>query len=113
MKDINWATELGVAITVSDTAGKILYMNNKSASTFSKYGGRGLEGSNLKECHKKESWEKILDIMDSQKSNCYTIEKEGIKKLIYQAPWYEGGIIAGMVELSIEIPLNMEHFIRG
>lgn len=113
MKDINWADELGVAITVSDTTGKILYMNDKSASTFTRYGGRGLEGSNLKECHKEGSWEKILAIMDSQRSNCYTIEKEGIKKLIYQAPWYEDGNLAGLVELSIEIPFNMEHFVRG
>lgn len=113
MKDINWAGELGVAITVSDTTGKILYMNDKSASAFARYGGHRLEGSNLKECHKKESWEKILDIMNSKKTNCYTIEKEGIRKLIYQTPWYEDGKPAGLVELSMEIPFNMEHFIRG
>ncbi len=113
MKEISWAGELDVAITVSDATGKILYMNDKSASTFARYGGRGLEGSNLKECHKEGSWEKILGIMNSEKSNCYTIEKEGIKKLIYQAPWYSDGKLAGLVELSIEIPFNMEHFIRG
>ena len=112
MKDINWAGELGVAITVSDTTGKILYMNDKSASTFARYGGHRLVGSNLKECHREESWEKILDIMNSQKTNCYTIEKEGIKKLIYQAPWYDAGEPAGLVELSMEIPFIMEHFIR-
>jgi transcriptional regulator with PAS, ATPase and Fis domain len=112
MNHINWAEEFCVAITVSDTAGKILYMNDKSASTFSKYGGRGLEGSNLKDCHKEGSWEKILGIMNSEKTNCYTIEKEGIKKLIYQAPWYDEGRLAGLVELSMVIPFNMEHFIR-
>lgn len=112
MNNINWAGEFCAAITVSDTTGKILYMNDKSAATFSKYGGRGLEGSNLKDCHKEGSWEKILGIMNSEKSNCYTIEKEGIKKLIYQAPWYDEGKLAGLVELSFEIPFNMEHFIR-
>ena len=32
--------------------------------------------------------------------------------MIYQAPWYEDGILAGLVELSLEIPFNMDHFIR-
>lgn len=112
MNHINWAEELGVAVTVSDTEGKIVYMNRKSASVFSKYGGPALVGSNLKECHKPESWEKISDIMNLQAPNCYTIEKEGIKKLIYQAPWYDNGIVAGTVELSMEIPFAMDHFIR-
>ncbi|MDZ7634336.1 MAG: PAS sensor protein [Bacteroidales bacterium] len=101
-----------MAITVSDISGKIVYMNDKSAFTFSKYGGRDLEGRNLKDCHLPVSWEKILDIMNYGKSNCYTITKEGVKKLIYQTPWYDEGKIAGLVELSMEIPSGMEHFVR-
>jgi len=42
----------------------------------------------------------------------YTIEKKGIKKLIYQAPWYENGEFSGVVELSIPIPFEMPHYIR-
>lgn len=103
---------MGVAVTVSDNEGKILYMNRKSASVFSSYGGSKLEGKNLKECHKPDSWQKILSIMRDQKANCYTIEKEGVKKLIYQTPWYESGNLAGVVELSMEIPFVMDHFIR-
>lgn len=112
MNHVNWSEELGVAVTVSDTEGKIVYMNRKSASVFSKYGGSELEGRNLKDCHTPDSWEKILNILKHQKPNCYTIEKEGVKKLIYQAPWYDNGIQAGVVELSMEIPFTMEHFIR-
>jgi len=112
MSEINWARELCVAITVSDTSGKIVYMNDKSAATFSKYGGRDLEGKNLKDCHPATSWDKILEIMKSEKSNCYTIEKEGIRKMIFQAPWYDQGRIGGLVELSIEIPFIMDHFVR-
>jgi transcriptional regulator with PAS, ATPase and Fis domain len=112
MNEINWAGELCVAITVSDTSGKIIYMNDKSAVTFDKNGGKELIGKNLKDCHLPESWEKILALMTSQKVNCYTIEKEGIRKLIYQAPWYESGSLSGMVELSMVIPSNMDHFIR-
>ncbi|MCU0459431.1 MAG: hypothetical protein MUE37_10135 [Bacteroidales bacterium] len=113
MNSINWAEELGVAITVSDRSGNIVYMNGKSASTFSEQGGKTLEGSSLKDCHKPESWNKILRILDTEKANCYTIEKGGVKKLIFQAPWYENGSVAGLVELSMEIPYTMEHFVRG
>lgn len=112
MSEINWARELCVAITVSDTSGKIVYMNDKSATTFSKYGGRDLEGRNLMDCHLATSWDKIREIMTSEKSNCYTIEKEGTRKLIFQAPWYDQGQLGGAVELSLEIPLSMEHFVR-
>jgi transcriptional regulator with PAS, ATPase and Fis domain len=112
MNHIKWAEDLGVAVTVSDTDGKIVYLNRKSAAVFSKYGGSELEGRNLKDCHKPDSWEKISDIMAKENPNCYTIEKEGVKKLIYQAPWYDNGKLAGVVELSMEIPFEMDHFIR-
>ena len=112
MHNIDWAREFSVAITVSDTDGTIIYMNDKSAATFGKYGGMDLVGSNLQDCHKPDSWEKITDIMKNSSSNCYTIEKEGIKKLIYQAPWYNRGKLSGLIELSMEIPDVMDHFIR-
>ncbi len=112
MNEINWAGELCVSITVSDTSGKILFMNNKSAATFAKDGSMDLVGKNLADCHKPGSWEKILGIMSSEKINCYTIEKEGIKKLIYQAPWYDEGKLSGVVELSMEIPFKMDHYVR-
>ena len=54
MNEINWAGELCVAITVSDTSGKILYMNDKSAVTFDKNGGKELIGKNLRDCHLPE-----------------------------------------------------------
>lgn len=112
MQDFSWSDELNVAITVSDTEGKILYMNGKSARTFEKNGGAALIGTNLKNCHKPESWGKILEMLASGSTNAYTIEKNGVKKLIYQTPWYADGNVAGLVELSMEIPFEMDHFIR-
>jgi hypothetical protein len=50
--------------------------------------------------------------MNEKRPNVYTIEKNGIKKLIYQSPWFEKGEMKGLVELSLEIPFNMPHFIR-
>lgn len=113
MNEINWAGELGVAVTVSDTSGKIVYMNDRSASTFEKQGGKSLVGTNLRQCHKAGSWTKILEILETGIPNSYTIEKNGRRKLIHQAPWYKNGKVAGLVELSFEIPADMDHFVRG
>ena len=41
------------------------------------------------------------------------IEKNGVKKLIYQAPWYEEGVYRGIVELSLPIPFDLPHFVRS
>jgi transcriptional regulator with PAS, ATPase and Fis domain len=112
MHNINWHDDLNVAVTVSDNEGNILYMNNKSSKTFAKYGGESLIGKNLRDCHKPESWKKIAGMIENGETNAYTIEKEGVKKLIYQTPWFTDGKISGMVELSLEIPFEMAHFIR-
>ena len=46
-------------------------------------------------------------------TNAYTIEKRGVRKLIYQTPWYEEGKVAGLVEYSIVLPPDMPHKVRG
>lgn len=42
----------------------------------------------------------------------YTIEKQGRRKLVYQTPWYEAGAVAGLVEVVLELPAEMPHFVR-
>ncbi len=54
----------------------------------------------------------IKKLMNENKINVYTIEKNGVKKLIYQAPFVENGEVKGLVELAIEIPFEMPHFVR-
>jgi transcriptional regulator with PAS, ATPase and Fis domain len=100
------------AVIVSDPEGNIIYLNEKAVNTFQKDGGRDLIGKNLKDCHQDYSMEKIREMMDTREKNVYTIEKKGKKKLIYQAPWYHEGVFGGLVELSLEIPFEMPHFIR-
>ena len=109
----NWTNEINVAITISDMDGKIIYMNEKSAKTFEKDGGKALLGKNLDHCHNQRSNEIIQNLLNQKETNVYTIEKNGIKKLIYQAPWYENGTCMGLVEFSMEIPFEMPHFIRS
>jgi transcriptional regulator with PAS, ATPase and Fis domain len=107
-----WVLEFPVSVTVTDREGKILEMNAKSAKAFEKDGGLKLVGTNVLDCHPEPAKAKLQQIMDSRKTNVYTIEKAGIKKLIYQAPWYQKGKYAGVVELAIEIPFEIPHFVR-
>ncbi len=111
-KDFSWIKEFPAAITVCDADGIILEMNDKSAKTFEKDGGRALIGKNLFDCHSESSRAKLKGLMDGRQKNIYTIEKNGIKKLIYQSPWFQDGKCGGFVELSLEIPAEMPHFTR-
>ncbi|NMB82168.1 MAG: diguanylate cyclase [Ignavibacteria bacterium] len=110
--NIKWTKEFPAAITICDTEGKIIEMNNKSAEIFINDGGYQLLGKNLFDCHSENSTSIIKELIAENKTNVYTIEKGGIKKLIYQSPWYENGSLKGLVELSIEIPFDMPHHKR-
>lgn len=112
MQNKNWFDEVPFAITVCDTEGIILEMNDKSAITFKDDGGKDLIGTSLMDCHPEEARKQIMDMINFDKVNVYTIGKNGKKKLIYQAPWYQSGKVAGLVELSIEIPNELPHFER-
>ena len=106
-----WAKEMNCAVTVCDTEGVILFMNEKACETFEKYGN--LIGKNLYECHNPQSKEKINELLATGGSNAYTIEKGGVKKMIYQTAWFEDGVVGGLVEISMIIPEDMPHFVRG
>jgi transcriptional regulator with PAS, ATPase and Fis domain len=110
---IDWDKEINAAITICDTDGIILEMNDKSAKLFEKDGGYNLVGKNLFECHTERSQKILRNLIVNQKTNTYTIEKNGIKKLIYQTPWYEEGKLKGMVELAFDIPFDLPHFKRS
>lgn len=101
-----------VAVTVTDLSGKIIEMNDKSAEVFAKSGGYDLIGKELDACHNPHSREIIASMLANDKTNAYTIEKNGMKKMIFQAPWYQNGKPAGLVELSFVIPFELPHFIR-
>ena len=111
--DSSWVKEFPAAITVCDTDGIILEMNDKSAKTFEKDGGRALIGKNMLDCHPDPARGKLERLMDARQKNIYTIEKNGVKKMIYQSPWFNDGQYAGFVEMSFDIPFEMPHFIRN
>ncbi len=112
MKSVDWIEECPAAITVCDREGIIVAMNAKSAAVFEKDGGRLLIGTSVLDCHPEPSRSKVQEMLKTEAINVYTIEKNGVKKLIYQCPWHEGGKFAGLVELALEIPFELPHFIR-
>ena len=107
-----WVKEFPGAVTVCDAQGIIPEMNDKAELTFAEDGGRALIGQNVLDCHPEPSRSQLRDLLAEGKPNIYTIEKNGIKKLIYQTPWYTDGKYAGFIELSLEIPFEMSHFVR-
>jgi DUF438 domain-containing protein len=108
-----FVSEMPFAITVCDMQAKIIFMNDLSAITFEKYGGKSLIGSSLFDCHSPASGEIIRRLLATGDQNIYTIEKNGKKKLIYQSPWYKDNAMAGLVEISLELPEQMPHFVRS
>ena len=113
MVEATWVREFAGAVTVCDAAGIILEMNDRAAATFADDGGRALVGTNVLDCHPEKARAQLAAMLASGQRNVYTIEKKGVKKLIYQSPWYRGGEYAGFVELSFEIPFELPHFVRG
>jgi transcriptional regulator with PAS, ATPase and Fis domain len=112
MDNRNWIDEFPAAITVCDAKGIILGMNEKASATFAQEGGVDLIGTNLLDCHTEPALSKVVNLLKSEAPNVYTIEKEGIRKLIYQSPWYERGKFAGFIEFSLPIPAEIPHFVR-
>ncbi len=111
-KENAWIKEFPAAITVSDPDGIILEMNDKAARSMAKDGGLALIGKNMLDCHPDPARGKLERLLDERKANVYTIEKNGVKKFIYQSPWFKDGRYAGFIEFSFEIPFEMPHFIR-
>lgn len=112
MSESNWADTFPAAITVSDRDGNIIYLNEASAKVFEKDGGKALLGKNLIPCHSKASNELMEKMLSEGSSNIYTIQKKGKKKMIMQAPYFVEGEVAGLVEISFELPEVVAHHNR-
>jgi transcriptional regulator with PAS, ATPase and Fis domain len=112
MTTSDWAASLPGAVTVCDAEGIVTYLNDRSAEEYAKDGGRDLIGKNLLDCHPEPARTKMEALLTSPHVNAYTIEKKGVHKLIYHAPLYSHGVFAGVVEMALEIPADLPHFVR-
>ena len=92
---MDYFKEVNLAVTICDKEGKILEMNDKSRKTFLKPGQEDLIGKNVLDCHPEPAHSLLADMLQNPRTNVYTIEKKGVKKLIYQTPWYVEGEFMG------------------
>lgn len=110
--NVDWAEEFNASITVCDTKGIIVYMNEYSIAQFKKYGGANLLGSSLFDCHNEQSGIKLREMLDEQSENIYTTEHKGEKRMIMQMPWKLKGEFRGLVEISILIDSDIQNISR-
>ena len=108
----DWITDFTGSIVVCDLSGIVLEMNEKAGEIYQKYGGMELVGKSLIDCHPEPARSKLLRLLETDERNIYTIEKNGTRKFIYQAPWYQNGSRRGMIELALEIPFDVPNFVR-
>lgn len=103
----SWTDELDCAVTYCDTEGIVLYQNARSRAV-----NGDMQGRSLLPCHNDRSQALIARLLAEGGRNVYTIEKRGVRKLIYQTVWREAGEIRGLAEFSLEIPDEMPHYVR-
>lgn len=111
MQDHTWIKELPVSITVCDAEGTLIEMNDCSQNLYSSQ-GESLLGANLQNCHADASREKLAAMMQTHATNIYTIEKNGVKKMVVHTPWYVDGGYSGHVEFVITLPDTIPHYLR-
>ena len=107
-----WVEEYPGAITVCDSAGIILELNNSSAESLRAEGGKKLIGSNLLDCHPQPALRKLKRMMRNRQANVYTVKKGRTRKIVLQTPWYRKGKYRGFVEVSLPISGKIPTIVR-
>ena len=109
--NFEWAEGMACAVTAADAEGVIRYMNRRARETYRKHGD--LIGRSLFDCHGERAAGIIRRLLAEGGTNAYTIEKEGVRKMIYQtAVTGADGRVTGIVEVSIVIPEELPHYVR-
>ena len=114
MSEHEWIKEFPASITVCDPAGVIAGDERPGRQNLRE--GRRLRAASAATCWtatRTRPAARSEVLLAAHEKNVYTIEKNGVKKLIYQSPWFKDGQYAGFVELSLEIPWEMPHFVRS
>ena len=114
MGPIDWLDQIEVIISNCDEQGITTFINRKGSENFAGSGGYQLIGKSMVDCHPEGSVrKKFVNLLKSQKFNCYTIERKGKKMLVYQTPLFKDEVFVGYNEMILPIPETMPHFVRG
>lgn len=105
----HYLDNVAFAATVCDKEGVVVYQNERAIKR-----DGDVVGQNLYNCHGKKSQETIRKMIDTGQSNTYEIIRHGKRRLLHQTPWFEeqGGEVAGLIELSIDLPDEYPTFNR-
>jgi hypothetical protein len=112
MESPSWIKEFPGAVVVCDTRGIILDLNDQAEELYRNEGGSRLLGTNVLDCHPEPSRSKLAGMLETPRLHVYTTEKKERHRLIYQTPWYQEGRYAGYIEMILDIPAELPHFIR-
>lgn len=107
-KMVNCFDEFKGSITVCDSEGVIIYINQYAQNQL----GKDLLGTNLLECHPEPARSKVESMLRTPTYNTYTVEKGGKRKIVHQSPNYNDGVFNGITEISFEIPKEMPNIKR-
>ncbi len=102
--NFDWIASYPHCVTVCDSQGIIIAMNEVSRENFKKYGGKDLMGSSLFDCHPPSANTIIREQLASQTGNTYITKSNDRTRLINQQPWYRDSSFGGLVETIIELP---------
>lgn len=70
-----------------------------------------LTGCNVMKCHNSHSQEIILRMLEHGGQYVYTIEKNDVRKLLYQSSWLnDDGTIGGLCEIMVLLDGEIPHF---
>ncbi len=112
MEKYEWAEGMACAVTAADKDGVIRYMNRRARLQYKKHGN--LIGKSLYDCHGERAAGIIRQLLAEGGTNAYTIEKNGQHKVIYQTATTDTeGCVCGIVEISMVVPEEMPHYVRG
>ncbi len=104
----DFLADTSCAVTACDTEGIVIYMNRQSIAV-----NGDKRGQSMLPCHNERSRAMIARLIEEGGVNAYTIEKKGVRKMIYQTAWRrEDGSVGGLLELSMPIPAEMPHYVR-
>ena len=104
-RNFDWAEGMACSVTAADKDGVITYMNRRAGD---------LIGKSLYDCHNERSQAIIRRLLTEGGTNAYTIEKNGVRKMIYQtACTGADGRVEGIVEVSMVIPEELPHYVRS
>lgn len=107
-----WADGMDCAVTVCDTGGTILYMNDKARTTFARHGD--MVGKNLFDCHGERSREIIRRLLADRGHEClYDREKRRPQNDLPDSLARGRRRGRSWAEISMEIPAEMPHYIRN